>query len=167
MEIEKNIQYIKAGDGQKIAYYVYGSKPQFILWCYGLVCSKNHFKYQIHPFAREFTNVIVDYRGHQNTKAPKSMNLVSLERIVQDIEHVVKTIGIPKLSVIGHSMGGNIAAYFGQRNLASIEKIVLINTPVDRPFERMFQTNSLEYFIKNFRILNSQYPSFFFKILET
>lgn len=163
---KSTISYINADDGLKLAVTKEGAKGPFILWCYGLVCSKTHFKYQMSHFKHFTQNIIVDYRGHGKTTVTKK-DEISVLRLVKDLENVVESLGATEVHVVGHSMGGNIAAWFAERNKALTKHLVLINTPVDRPFETMFNTNVLEFVVKNLRKFNRQYPEIFSKIWKS
>src|SRR4051812_29075839 len=64
--------YYKSFDDTKLFYSVEGTgKP--MIFCYGLICSSLHWTYQIENFHRTHQAVWFDYRGHQNSEAPKDL----------------------------------------------------------------------------------------------
>ncbi len=48
------------------------------------------------------------------------------EYLVGIVEYVVNQLGLSKISLVGHSMGGALAAYFATRNSSLIEELILI-----------------------------------------
>jgi pimeloyl-ACP methyl ester carboxylesterase len=65
--------------------------------------------------------------GHGGTEAPASG--YAIERQAALVASVLDKLGVDKVTVIGHSVGGEVATAFLEANPARIERMVLIDTP--------------------------------------
>src|SRR6476469_1787969 len=85
--------YVKSFDGTKLFYSIEG-KGKPLVFCYGLVCSSLHWTYQIEHFRSGYQSIWFDYRGHQNSDAPKDLDSLNLQTISQDLETLLDELGI-------------------------------------------------------------------------
>ena len=69
----------------------------------------------------------VDLIGHGGTEAPPSG--YTIERQATLVASVLDKLGIARVIVIGHSMGGEVGTALAEANPARIERMVLIDTP--------------------------------------
>jgi len=69
----------------------------------------------------------IDLIGHGGTEAPRSG--YSIERQAQLVASVLDSLGVKRVTVIGHSMGGEVAAALAVMNPNRIERLVLIDSP--------------------------------------
>src|SRR5687768_6123006 len=97
--------FVNAPDGQPLFYWAHGdrSKP-VIVWCYGLVCSNTHFKYQFEHFQNKAFNIFMDYRGHHCSPVPKNIDSVNVKQLAMDLMFVLDHLKIEEHSVVGHSL---------------------------------------------------------------
>src|SRR4051794_37182643 len=98
--------YVKSFDGTKLFYSAEGrGKP--LVFCYGLICSSLHWTYQIDHFKSTHRAIWFDYRGHQNSEAPKDLKNLTLKNIAQDLNIILDELGVQDAVLLGHSMGVN------------------------------------------------------------
>ncbi len=71
--------------------------------------------------------ISIDLIGHGGTAAPASG--YSIERQAELVAAVLDKLGVERVTVIGHSMGGEVATALAERNPARIERMVLIDSP--------------------------------------
>ena len=69
----------------------------------------------------------VDLIGHGGTAAP--LKGYSIERQAALVSAVLDKLGVGRVAVIGHSMGGEVAAALAAMKPERIERLVLIDTP--------------------------------------
>jgi pimeloyl-ACP methyl ester carboxylesterase len=71
--------------------------------------------------------VRIDLIGHGGTEAPASG--YSIERQGELVAAVLDRLGVDRVTVIGHSMGGEVATAFAAIKPERIERMILIDTP--------------------------------------
>ena len=77
--------------------------------------------------ARDHKVIRLDLIGHGGTEAPASG--YSIERQAALVKAVLDKLGVGRLAVVGHSMGGEVATAFTALDPARVERLVLINSP--------------------------------------
>ena len=88
------------------------------------------FGYLIKELVRFADVVEVDQRGCGRSEHIPPEEL-SINVIVDDFEKIRNELGIKSWTVLGHSFGGFIALYYGNKYPSSIEKIVLENAAIN------------------------------------
>lgn len=134
--------YFRSFDGLKLFYSVRGPKgAPPLIFCYGLVCSKLQWKYQIEHFEKTHRVIYFDYRGHHNSEAPDDPGSMTIEALARDLATLHEELKLPPCAVLGHSLGVNIVLEFYRMHPERVSALVLANgTPKD-PFETMFGHN--------------------------
>lgn len=77
--------------------------------------------------ARDHKVIAIDLIGHGGTAAPPSG--YTIERQAALIAAVLDKLGVGRVTVIGHSMGGEVATAFAELNPGRVERIILIDSP--------------------------------------
>ncbi len=132
--------FYKTFDGTRLFYSVEGSGPP-LLFCYGLVCSKLHWSYQMDYFKKNYTVIWFDYRGHHRSDAPAKPEALTIDNIAHDIECLMDELHLPKATLLGHSMGVNLVLEFYKRCPQRVEAMVLANGNARGPLETLLRTN--------------------------
>lgn len=135
-------------------YYEIGGEGLPLLFCYGLVCRREHWRHQLDYFSQFFKVIVFDYRGHQKSEVPSNETNITLEWCADDAVNLVRHLGLKELVVMGHSMGVPVATLAASK-LGNIAKgLVLICGTVTNPFDGMFNTDRL---MKAFELLKIFY----------
>lgn len=129
-----------AEDGTSIYYEVSGDGPPLI-FCYGLVCRREHWRHQLDYFCKDYQVVVFDYRGHQRSGIPANYHNLTLDWCARDAIGLMKHLGMKDAVVLGHSMGVPVAALIAAKVPELIKGLVLICGTVTNPFDGMFNTN--------------------------
>ncbi|MBI3556758.1 MAG: alpha/beta hydrolase [Deltaproteobacteria bacterium] len=132
--------FYKTFDGTRLFYSVEGSGPPLV-FCYGLVCSKLHWSYQMDYFKKNYTVIWFDYRGHHRSDAPAKPEALTIDNIAHDIECLMNELHLPKATLLGHSMGVNLVLEFYKRCPNRVEAMVLANGNARGPLETLLRTN--------------------------
>jgi pimeloyl-ACP methyl ester carboxylesterase len=131
----------KARDGTPIYYEVFGvGRP--LLFCYGLLCRREHWRHQLDYFRNEYQVIQFDYRGHQYSGRPENDRHLTLEWCAKDAQDLLNHLGIEEVVVLGHSMGVSVLNHL----LLMEERVkgaVFICGTVKNPFEHMFYSNRM------------------------
>ncbi len=77
--------------------------------------------------ARDHKVIRLDLIGHGGTEAPASG--YSIERQAALVKAVLDKLGVGRLAVVGHSMGGEVATAFTALDPSLVERLVLIDSP--------------------------------------
>ncbi len=150
-------------DGTKIYYEVDGEGPP-LLFLYGLVCSKNHFKYQLEHFAKTNKVIFADYRGHHNSDIPNDLNSLTITSMAHDSAMLLKELGIEKADIIGHSIGFSVALEFYKNFSEMTKSLIIMNGCARSPLESLLKSNITQYVYPLMVQMHAALPEFMEKI---
>ncbi len=77
--------------------------------------------------ASHYRVMALDLRGHGNSDWHPD-GAYAYENHVEDIEAIIETLGIDRLVVVGHSLGGRIAMLYGGRNPEKLAGLVIVDS---------------------------------------
>lgn len=125
---------VKAADGLTIACDIRGKGDTALVFLHGWGGDREYWKHQADVFAADYTVVTVDQAGHgQSGKDRKAWTVDSL---AGDVEAVVKDLGLRRVVLVGHSMGGSVALLAAKRLPGTVVAVVGVDTLQDAEFER-------------------------------
>jgi pimeloyl-ACP methyl ester carboxylesterase len=105
---------------------VQGSGPAFVL-IHGFGAAIDWWNEIAPQLASDHRVISIDLIGHGGTGAPPSG--YSIFRQAALVAAVLDELGVDRVTVIGHSMGGEVATALAERNPARIERMILIDSP--------------------------------------
>ena len=94
--------------------------PLFII--HGLFGSSDNWQTLGKKFAEHFTVYFVDQRNHGHSPHSDEFNY---DLLVDDFYALVSDLGLSKINIIGHSMGGKTAIGFAAKHPELIDKMVI------------------------------------------
>lgn len=100
-------QIVTEPDGVHIEYRVFGQGEPAILLIHGWATDSNYWNAQIKPLQAQYTVVAIDLAGHGASTRNRSD--WSMQAYGQDVASVAQKISVPKLILVGHSMGATVA----------------------------------------------------------
>lgn len=117
---------------------VQGSGPVIVL-IHGFGAAIDWWDEVAPQLASDYRVISIDLIGHGGTGAPP--NGYSIWRQAALVAAVLDQLGVDRVTVIGHSMGGEVATALAERNPARIERMILIDSPpvADTTFTPMTQ----------------------------
>lgn len=134
--------YFKSFDGTRLFYSIEGSGEP-LLFCYGLVCSKLHWSYQMEYFKKKYTVIWFDYRGHHRSEVPHFDSL-TIPNIARDIQCILQEVGVSRTTILGHSMGVNLVLEFYRQYPEFVKAMVLANGCARGPLETLMRSNLMQ-----------------------
>lgn len=92
--------------GVKINYTVTGQGSPALVFVHGWCCDGEVWKYQVPYFSKNHTVVTIDLGGHG--QSGHNRDDWTMEMFGGDVKAVVDVLGLDKVILIGHSMGGPV-----------------------------------------------------------
>ncbi|MFT4564431.1 MAG: 3-oxoadipate enol-lactonase [Gammaproteobacteria bacterium] len=121
--------FILSDDSCEIYYEVTGSGPAIALIS-GFMGITEIWRAQVDLLAEKFQCITFDTRGAGRSDKPIPNGPYGVDRHAQDLAIVLDAVGVDKVLLIGHSMGGNIACEYFQSNSERVCGIVFIGSYV-------------------------------------
>ncbi len=90
-----NLRYDRAGTGPTV------------LLIHGWTCNRTFWERQVHGLRERLTLITVDLRGHGESSHPQKG--YSMAAMAGDLEALVRALRVPRIAVVGWSMGGMLA----------------------------------------------------------
>ena len=123
--------YVELGEGLKIKYYEHGKgNKRHILFIHGLGASSLVWRDIPQALSEQFHTIAVDLIGFGKSDKPPELEY-TIRYFSQFIKSFLRQIEIKdneKIIIIGHSLGGYIAAEYAIENKDQIDKLVLIDS---------------------------------------
>lgn len=137
------------------------TRPVLVL-IYGLLCSNNHFKYQI-PFFEEkgYQILIHDYRFHYASSQEGDIETCNFANITKDLHELLADLNIKNSIFVGHSMGVNISLEHARRYPEDMQGQVLISGTVVPPQDIMFDSNMVDILTPHLKSFTEKHPILF------
>lgn len=126
--------------GVKIHYVTKGTGPLVVL-IHGFPDYWYSWRHQIPALAKQFQVVAIDLRGYNQSDQPKGVESYTTEKLVGDVDAVVKHFGQQKATIVGHDWGGYIAWCYAMAHPDTIDRLVVLNLPHPKGLLRELANN--------------------------
>jgi pimeloyl-ACP methyl ester carboxylesterase len=102
------VRTVASKDGVPIAFQVHvqGKGDIALVFIHGWCCDRSYWEKQIPYFAAKYQVVTIDLAGHGDSGTNR--NAWTMKAFGEDVTAVVKKLGLKKVILIGHSMGGAV-----------------------------------------------------------
>jgi len=97
---------VPSADGVPIAYEVHGQGEPALVLVHGWSCDRSYWKEQIEYLSPQYRLVLVDLAGHGESGTGRKDYTMSA--FGADVAAVVDSLGLQKVVLVGHSMGGDV-----------------------------------------------------------
>jgi len=97
---------VASADGVMIHYDVQGSGEPALVFVHGWCGDRSYWRHQVERFAQDHRVVTVDLAGHGESGADRTE--WSVEAFGSDVAAVADELGLERIILIGHSMGGAV-----------------------------------------------------------
>ncbi len=112
-------------DGVKIAYTLSGEGKSIAL-LHGWMCNRTFWKEQIEFLSKTHRVLAPDFRGHGGSGSPEVG--YTMERLAEDVYNLLMELGLKKVVVVGHSMGGMVAQQLCVQHMECVSGLILVTT---------------------------------------
>ncbi|MBE2202710.1 MAG: alpha/beta hydrolase [Anaerolinea sp.] len=99
-----------------------------VLFIHGNVSSATFWEETMLALPTGYRGVAPDMRGYGDTEAKAIDATLGLDDMVEDIHALVQALGLSKLHIVGHSMGGGIVMKYAIAHPAALLSITLVDT---------------------------------------
>ena len=134
-------------DGVEIAYTVEGRGEPSLVFVHGWSCDKSYWSNQVKVFSPEYKVVTIDLAGHGESGLERSD--YTLQSFGEDVAAVVNKLGLKKIILIGHSMGGPVIIEAANRLKGKV--IGLIGADTFQNLGETFPEDQMLQFLKPFK----------------
>jgi pimeloyl-ACP methyl ester carboxylesterase len=117
---------VRASDGLNLVYDSRGTGDTALVFLHGWCGNRAWWKDQMNAFAGDYRCIAVDQAGHGDSgKDRKEWTAAGLSA---DVESLVKSLGLKRVILVGHSMGGPVALAAAKRLPGTVIAVVGVDT---------------------------------------
>src|SRR5688572_23158851 len=134
-------------DETPIAYEVHGKGSPALVFVHGWSCDRTYWKGQLSPFAESYKVVTIDLAGHGASGLGRQA--YTIYSFGSDVAAVVKKLGLQRVILVGHSMGGDVIADAARQLPGRVAALVMVDT-----YKRLGTVRTpeqIEAFVNRFR----------------
>ncbi|MDI6892465.1 MAG: alpha/beta hydrolase [Actinomycetota bacterium] len=117
----RKIHYIKEGEG----------KPLILI--HGFGGSTFSWRHNINPLSKTFTVYTLDLPGFGLSEKSTTFRYSTLAH-AELVKNFMKALRIDKATLVGHSMGGEVAIIVALQYPEKVEKLILIDSPIEQSY---------------------------------
>ena len=142
---------VRADDGLDLVCEVRGQGDTALVFLHGWCGDREYWKHQAEAFAADYRVVTLDQAGHgESGKDRKAWTATSL---AGDVEAVVKDLGLKRVILVGHSMGGQVGLLAAKRMPGTVVAVIGVDTLQNAEFKfpEDVRKQFMEAFEKDFK----------------
>jgi len=117
---------IELGD-RKISYQEQGDGEPIVL-LHGFCCSSDSWKEVIPLLSQNYRVIAPDLRGYGMSQSTSPTAVIGMEEMAEDIQRLLDVLGIDKVNICGHSMGGYVSLAFAERYTDRLRSLSLVHS---------------------------------------
>jgi pimeloyl-ACP methyl ester carboxylesterase len=124
---------VRAEDGVNIVCEVRGKGDTAIIFLHGWCGERAYWKNQADVFAADYRVITLDQAGHGDSG--KDRKEFTVKSLAGDVESVVKDLGVKRVILVGHSMGGPVALLAAKRMPGKVVAVIGVDTLQNAEFK--------------------------------
>jgi pimeloyl-ACP methyl ester carboxylesterase len=105
-----------------------GAGPRAFVLVHGFTGSRDDFREQLAPLSELGRTIALDQRGHGGSTNSGRAEHYTVDQLVQDLAGALDALGLPRVDLLGHSLGGVVALHFTLRHPERVASLVLMDT---------------------------------------
>ncbi len=126
--------------GVKIHYVTRGEGP-LVVMIHGFPDYWYTWREQMPALSEHFQVVAIDQRGYNESDKPQGVENYTIDKLVADVDAVVKHFNRDKVIVVGHDWGGIVAWTYAMTLPEKTERLVILNLPHPKGLARELANN--------------------------
>jgi epoxide hydrolase 4 len=126
--------------GMKIHYVTMGQGP-LVVMLHGFPDYWYTWRDQMPVLAKNFQVVAMDLRGFNKSDKPEGVENYAADKLVGDVEAVIKHFKRDKAVIVGHDWGGFVAWSFAMMRPEQTDRLIVLNLPHPKGLMRELANN--------------------------
>ena len=126
--------------GVRIHYVTMGAGPLLVM-VHGFPDYWYTWREQMPALSKHFQVVAIDQRGYNKSDQPEGVENYTVDKLVGDVDAVVRHFERQKVVVVGHDWGGVVAWSYGMSFPEKADRLVILNLPHPRGLARELANN--------------------------
>jgi len=132
--------YVATSDSVRLYYRVIGSGRDTIVVLHGGPgMTMDYLIPDFVPLSARHTLIAYDQRGSGRSTAPLDAAHITLANHVSDLEAIRRRFALSRMTIIGHSWGGRLAALYASRHPDEVARLILVDPGPARTDHRFAQ----------------------------
>ena len=127
-------------NGVKIHYVTLGKGP-LVVMLHGFPDYWYTWRDQMPALAKHFQVVAIDLRGYNKSDQPEGVENYAIDKLVGDVEAVLRHFKRDKAIIVGHDWGGAVAWTFAMTHPDKTDRLVVLNLPHPKGLMRELANN--------------------------
>lgn len=119
-------KFIDLSNGERYAYVEQGKGQKNLILVHGNVSSLVYYKPLLERLPEDIHTYAIDLRGFGDSTY--NHQIMTIKDLADDLHLFMEAKGIENASVVGWSLGGNVALEFAAHYQKNIDKLILINS---------------------------------------
>jgi len=115
------------------AFKSYGDQPSPLIFIHGVGMRGDVWSPQVEYFSNDYQVITYDFLGHGESPLPQEEPV--LDDYVEQLNNLLKHLGLSLISLVGHSMGALISVAFALKYPEKVKALVPINIAFNRSEE--------------------------------
>ena len=125
---------VQAADGVPIVYQTAGAGETAVVFVHCWACNRQFWRHQVEPVAAAGYRVVtLDLPGHGESGSERAD--WSVDGLAADVETVLDELGLERVILVGHSMGGPVSLAAARRIPGRVRGIACVDTLHNVEFE--------------------------------
>jgi pimeloyl-ACP methyl ester carboxylesterase len=124
---------VRAADGLELVGEARGKGDTALVFLHGWCGDRAYWKNQVGEFAADYRIVAIDQAGHG--ESGKSREVWTVAGLAGDVEAVVNALGLKRVILVGHSMGGSVGLLAGKRMPGTVVAVIGVDTLQNAEFQ--------------------------------
>jgi pimeloyl-ACP methyl ester carboxylesterase len=117
---------VRAEDGLPIVCEVRGKGDTALVFLHGWCGDRAYWKNQVNVFDADYRIITLDQAGHG--ESGKDRKVWNVNGLAGDVESVVKSLGLKRVIIVGHSMGGPVGLAAAKRMPGKVVAVIGVDT---------------------------------------
>ena len=126
--------------GVKIHYVTLGKGP-LVVMLHGFPDYWYTWRDQIPVLAKQHQVVAIDLRGYNKSSQPEGVENYAIEKLIGDVDAVLKHFKRDKAVIVGHDWGGFIAWSYAMARPDRTDRLIVLNLPHPKGLMRELANN--------------------------
>ena len=139
--------FIEAADGTRLFFGLSGQGPRTLILNDGVGCDGFVWRYLLPRLSQQYRLVHWHYRAHGRSGPSIDPDRLGIEDLARDLHRLFEHLQLPRVGLLGHSMGTQVALEFYRQFPSAVDSLVLICGSFGRITETFHGSKALAHLL--------------------